>query len=423
MKCLLRGLSVAALGLGACRPPHYEATILSAKATSATEATTSSASISTAVPTEELTTLNPAAPSLMPQGAKYELELAADGLQKPTYLTHAGDGSGRLFVVEQAGVIWILQDGKIISPAFLDIRDRVGCCALEQGLLGLAFHPDHGRNGHLFVHYSDLNGDTVVQRFATSTDRNRADPKGDGIVLTHTQPYHNHNGGQIAFGPDGYLYIGFGDGGKAGDPHDNGQNPLTWLGAILRVDVAYPQGFAVPPDNPLLRNGHGAPEIWVYGLRNPWRFSFDRLTGDLYIGDVGQNNWEEIDFQPAGSRGAENYGWSRMEGSHCYKKGCDYNAFVAPIIEYHHSDGGCSVTGGYVYRGESLKSLQGSYVYGDYCSGLIWALLQTTDGEWTNTLIVESGLKISSFGEDESGEVYVVDHGGGIFRLMHALLP
>ena len=449
MKCLLCGLCVAAFGLGACRPPPDAATILSAKetisstgtvvpnvskqviaptdalaateATSANEATASPASIFTPAPTDKPTTLNPTGTPSVLLGTGYELELAADGFQKPIYLTHASDGSGRLFVVEQAGVIWTLQYGKIISPAFLDISDRVGCCALEQGLLGMAFHPDHRRNGYVFVHYSDLNGDTVVQRFVMSTDLNQADPRGDAIVLTHTQPYRNHNGGQISFGPDGYLYIGLGDGGKAGDPHDNGQNPLTWLGAILRVDVDHPQGFAVPPDNPFLQNGYGAPEIWVYGLRNPWRFSFDRLTGDLYIGDVGQNNWEEIDFQPAGSAGAENYGWSRMEGSHCYKAGCDYDASVAPITEYHHSDGGCSVTGGYVYRGENLKSLQGSYVYGDYCSGLIWALLQTAVGEWTNTQIIESGLKISSFGEDEAGELYVVDHGGGVFRLMHAL--
>ena len=304
-----------------------------------------------------------------------------------------------------------------MSPAFLDISDRVSRGS-EQGLLGLAFDPNYIRNGRFFVHYTDRSGDTVVMRLGVSSDRSRADPTSEIQVLTHSQPYRNHNGGQISFGPDGYLYIGLGDGGLAGDPHDNGQNLQTWLGAILRLDVGQYPGFVVPSDNPFVTSKSAAPEIWVYGLRNPWRFSFDRLNGDMYIGDVGQNDWEEIDFQSADSTGGENYGWGIMEGDHCYKRHCESQAYVAPIAEYHHSDGGCSVTGGYVYRGEQLKDLRGVYVYGDYCSGLISALFKTNDGVWTTTPLIESSLKISSFGEDELGEVYVVDRGGAIYRLM-----
>ena len=434
VKYLLVTVCVCALGLGACIPPHHVPIILSTKAV-ATPTRTSAPIVTKEAPafpagtttrknpTETPVAFIPTVTRRLSDLTKYELQLTADGFRQPLYLTHAGDGSGRLFVVEQGGEIWVVQDGKILSPPFLDLSSQVSRRGSEQGLLGLAFHPDYGLNGYLFVYYTDHNGDTVVMRFAVSDDPNRADPISATSVLTHPQPYRNHNGGDISFGPDGYLYIGLGDGGSAGDPHDNGQNLLTWLGAILRVDVNHAPGFAVPPDNPFLSNEAAAPEIWVYGLRNPWRFSFDRTTGDLYIGDVGQNDWEEINFQSDGSPGGENYGWGRMEGGHCYRVGCDFDAYVVPIAEYRQSDGGCSVTGGYVYRGEKLQSLQGFYVYGDYCSGLIWALVETAPGEWTNTLLVESGLKISSFGEDESGEVYVVDHGGGIFRLMHGLEP
>ncbi len=449
MKHLLCAVCVGGLYLGACRPLQYTKTVLPTRAVASTTRTFDSgvtlrtpahredwpateAPAVTAVPTlpASITTDKPAIDKpetfsmtvtpLISRSANYELELTADKFLQPLYLTHAADGSERLFVVEQGGVIWIVHDGKKHTPPFIDLSGQVGCCAPEQGLLGLAFHPNYSRNGYFFVHYSNRNGDTIVQRFVVSDDPNRAEPSSASIVLTHSQPYRNHNGGQISFGPDGYLYVGLGDGGLAGDPRDNGQNLLTWLGAILRVDVDNRQGYAVPPDNPFLSNDAAATEIWIYGLRNPWRFSFDRLTGDLYIGDVGQNDWEEIDFQAADSSGAENYGWSVMEGDHCYQMGCDSEAYEAPITEYHHSDGGCSVTGGYVYRGENLKGLQGVYVYGDYCSGLIWKLVQTAPGEWTSSLLIESGLRISSFGEDESGEVYVVDHGGGIFQLKHA---
>lgn len=347
--------------------------------------------------------------------------MIADNFQLPIYATHAGDGSGRLFVVEQRGVVWIVKEGKRQRRPFLDISARVSRRSSEQGMLGMAFHPHYSENGYVFVHYTDRKGHTLVQRLVMSADPNRADSHNPATLLAHQQPYRNHNGGQITFGQDGYLYIGLGDGGLAGDPQGNGQNLSTLLGAILRVDVEHPTSFIAPPDNPFVTNDLAAPEIWVYGLRNPWRFSFDRLTGDLYIGDVGQDDWEEIDIQLAGSGGGENYGWGHMEGAHCYQKNCDHSAYVAPIVEYHHSEGGCSVTGGYVYRGEKLKGLQGVYLYGDYCSGLIWALRQTGAGEWRSRLFIESSLKISSFGEDEAGEVYVVDHGGQIFRLTDVL--
>ena len=446
VKFLLGAICVGVLSLGACRPLWHGETMLSTRVvtsasrtdvtsgTTRTPATTEIPSVTevSALPTkpsanklatEMSVTFRETVIPLMIESDKYELGLIADGFQQPVYLTHSIDGSRRLFVVEQGGVIWIIQGGKRLTPPFLDLSDRISRRASEQGLLGLAFDPEYAHNGYLFLHYSDGNGDTVVMRFAVSDDPNRTDPRSGIHVLTQLQPYRNHNGGQIAFGPDGYLYIGMGDGGLAGDPHDNGQNLMTWLGAILRVDVDESPGYALPLDNPFLSNKAAAPEIWVYGLRNPWRFSFDRLTGDLYIGDVGQNDWEEIDFQPAGSRGSENYGWGLMEGEHCYRGDCDSKAYVAPIAEYNHSDGGCSVTGGYVYRGENLKGLQGVYLYGDYCSGLIWGLLQTTPGEWTNRLLIESGLKISSFGEDELGEVYVVDYGGAIYRLKQAVDP
>ena len=367
-----------------------------------------------ATPTHLATTSTP----IMPRVVDYALELVVDGFQQPIYVTHAGDGSGRLFVVEQNGAIWIVSDGKALSRPFIDLSDRVTRRSSEQGLLGLAFHPNYSVNGQFFVHYSDKNGDTVVMGFVVSDEANRANYNSGRYVLTQSQPYRNHNGGQIAFGHDGHLYIGLGDGGSAGDPQHNGQNLANWLGAILRVNIESSVGYAVPPDNPFLFTQDAKPEIWVYGLRNPWRFSFDRMTGDLYIGDVGQNDWEEINFQAVGSRGGENYGWRHMEGSYCYKRGCDPALYAEPIAEYHHSNGGCSITGGYVYRGEILSDLKGSYMYADYCSGSIWRLVRSTSGEWNESLIIESKLKISSFGEDEMGEVYVVDYGGRIYRII-----
>ena len=345
-----------------------------------------------------------------------ELELLAEGLSQPLGLTHAGDGSGRLFILEQAGRILIHDGTGVLATPFLDLSSRVGCCG-ERGLLGLAFHPDYAANGFLFVDYTDSSGRTIISRFAVSADPNRADASSETEVLSFAQPFANHNGGQLAFGPDGYLYIGSGDGGGGGDQQNNGQQLDTLLGKILRIDVdGLP--LAIPPDNPFVGDPAARDEIWAYGLRNPWRFSFDRHTGDLFIADVGQERREEVDFQGAGSPGGENYGWRRMEGSLCFQpsSGCNDGSLVLPILEYDHGLG-CSVTGGYVYRGEAAPGLRGTYLFGDFCSGRIWGATPGASGVWSAVELADTELSISSFGEDEAGELYVVDLAGAVYRL------
>jgi glucose/arabinose dehydrogenase len=268
------------------------------------------------------------------------------------------------------------------------------------------------------VNYTDRAGDTKVARYRVTKDADRADPASEEIVLAVQQPYANHNGGQLAFGPDGYLYIGMGDGGSANDPYGNGQKMSTLLGKLLRIDVeSGVRPYAVPPSNPFVGKKEVRPEIWASGLRNPWRFSFDRATGDLFIADVGQNRFEEVNVQPASSKGGENYGWNVLEGSHCLRsKTCDTAGLVPPAAEYDHGRG-CSVTGGMVYRGKVLPHFQGNYVYGDYCSGRIWGMREE-DGRWNPAELADTRLSISTFGEDEAGEVYVADHSnGGIYRL------
>lgn len=338
----------------------------------------------------------------------------AEGFRQPLLLTHATDGSGRIFVVGQNGDIQIIENGAPRAEAFLDITERVGSSGNEQGLLGLAFHLDYENNGIFFVHYTDLNGDTVISRFQVSGDANVADPSSETILLQYDQPYPNHNGGQIEFGPDGYLYIGLGDGGSGGDPHGNGQSLETLLGKILRIDVNSGPPYGIPGDNPFV-NGGGLPEIWAYGLRNPWRFSFDRATGNMFIGDVGQGEWEEIDFLPAGIVGGANFGWNYLEGTHPYE-GEAPEGLITPVTEYNHGSG-CSVTGGYVYRGAALPEWQGVYLYGDFCSGQIFGLVQHEDGTWESRPLFSTDFQITSFGEDESGELYVLDRGGGVYQL------
>jgi len=338
-------------------------------------------------------------------------------VKKPTHVTHAADGSGRLFITEQEGRIMIVKDGVLLSAPFLDIRGRVSCCG-ERGLLSVAFPPAFREKRYFYVNYTDTAGDTKVARYRVTKDADRADPASEEIVLTVQQPYANHNGGQLAFGPDGYLYIGMGDGGSANDPQGNGQKMSTLLGKLLRIDVeSGGRPYAVPPSNPFAGKQEVRPEIWASGLRNPWRFSFDRATGDLFIADVGQNRLEEVNVQPASSKGGENYGWNILEGSRCLRsKTCDTTRLVMPVAEYGH-DRGCSVTGGMVYRGKALPHLQGTYVYGDYCSGRIWGM-RRENGRWTSIELADTRLSISTFGEDEAGEVYVADHAkGGIYRL------
>lgn len=352
------------------------------------------------------------------------LEKVADGLQSPVFLTHAGDGSRRLFVVERAGAIRILADGALLPAPFLDIRDRVGSSGLEQGLLGLAFHPGYPANGRFFVYYTGLEGQSVLSRFQVAGEPDLADAASETVLLTAPQPAANHNGGMIAFGPDGLLYVALGDGGAANDSFGNGQNRGTLLGALLRLEVDAGDPYGVPANNPFLNVAGARPELWAYGLRNPWRFSFDRAAGDLYVADVGQNQYEEVNFQPANSPGGENYGWPIVEGLHCFQRDdCSTAGLQLPVLEYDHGQG-CSVTGGYVYRGAAQPSLTGAYFYGDYCSGRIWALSRDAPGQWVNREMLDTELNISSFGEDETGEVYVLDlNGGAVYRLIDQESP
>lgn len=355
----------------------------------------------------------------IPEPEDYDWVQVAEGFVQPLLVIHAGDGSGRLFVVGQQGVIWVFANGEVLPKFFLDIRERVGSEGNEQGLLGLAFHPQYEQNGYFYINYTDVNGDTVVARFEVSTDPNRAEAGSQEILLRVGQPYSNHNGGHLEFGPEGYLYIGLGDGGSAGDPQGNGQSVNTLLGSLLRIDVDGGQPYAIPPDNPFA-NGGGRSEIWAYGLRNPWRFSFDSLTNDLYIADVGQNKWEEINFLPEGTPGGANFGWDYFEGNHPYQgePPAGLNT-ILPVAEYDHSRGGCSVTGGGVYRGESLPEWQGVYFYGDFCSGEIFGLVQLSNGQWQSELLYDLPILITSFGFDEQGEFYVLGRGGGLYMLSH----
>jgi glucose/arabinose dehydrogenase len=361
------------------------------------------------------TEINPVATFPDPANASWRPVTTA--LNSPVGVTNAGDGSGRLFTLEQSGVIRIFQNGNLLETPFLDIRDEV-LEGGERGLLGLAFHPQYPQNGYFYVNYTNLQGNTVIARFQVSAnDPNRADPASEKRLIFVQQPFPNHNGGEVTFGPDGYLYLGLGDGGSQGDPENHGQSLNTLLGKILRIDVNHGDPYAIPPDNPF--QGKGKAEIWAYGLRNPWRFSFDRLTRDLYIGDVGQDAWEEIDFLPAGSPGGVNFGWNYMEGFHSYSNGTPPQGLqlTAPVAEYSHAFG-CAVTGGYVYRGKQLPEWQGVYLFGDYCSGSIWGLLRSPDGTWQQKQLYQNVGRISSFGEDEAGEIYLTDLNGNLFQLV-----
>jgi glucose/arabinose dehydrogenase len=341
------------------------------------------------------------------------------------YVTHAPDGSGRLFIVEQIGRIRVLFNDQLLVTPFLDIRSLV-VSGGERGLLSVAFHPNFASNGVFVVNYTRASsnaadvGDTVIARYrVTPSAADVADPATAETLLIIDQPQPNHNGGLAMFGPDGMLYVGMGDGGNGGDvgsghaPQGNGQSLSTLLGKMLRISVGPTGPYTVPSNNPNLGAGARS-EIWSFGLRNPWRFSFDRATGDMYIGDVGQNAWEEIDVQAAASPGGENYGWPVWEGSHPYRGG-PLVSDTKPAAEYSHAGGNCSVTGGYVYRGSRVPSLQGFYLYGDFCSGKLWSLVRL-GGQWHSSLILTAGLQISSFGEDEEGELYVVDLAGSLYR-------
>ena len=354
-------------------------------------------------------------------GLTVTLEPFAEGFANPLDVTNAGDGSNRLFVVEKTGAIRIISDGQALPAPFLDISDRITSNGSEQGLLGLAFPPDFATWKFFFVNYTDEAGDTVVSRFNVTTDANVADPASEFVVLKLDQPAANHNGGDLVFGPDGFLWIGTGDGGAANDRFNNGQNPGALLGKMLRLDVTGDPGqpYVVPQDNPWVTeswNGQQVrPEIWAVGLRNPWRYSFDRSTGDLWIADVGQNQIEEVNVTRAPLAGGLNFGWPIQEGNTCFRdRNCDPAGLVQPVAQYNHGQDGCSVTGGFVYRGAQFPALAGAYLYGDYCSGRIWGLDGVNPA--APVLLANAGAGLSSFGEDEAGELYVTDLSKGTVR-------
>ncbi len=352
-------------------------------------------------------------------GGPPALQEVADGLASPVYLT-APPGDDRLFVVEQGGTIRVLKDGQVLEEPFLDLRGRITSGG-ERGLLSMAFHPRYASNGRFFVYFTDLEGDIRIEEHRVSSDPDRADAAPGRTLLTVDHPRGNHNGGLVLFGPDGRLYAGLGDGGGGGDPDENGQDLGTLLGKILRLDVDGSQPYSVPPDNPFVGQAGARGEIWAYGLRNPWRFSFDRQTGDLYIADVGQNAFEEVNAVAAGVAPGLNYGWNIMEGTHCFEpeQGCDQNGLTLPVIEYGRSDG-CSVTGGYVYRGSALPDLGGTYFYSDFCEGFIRSFelsggAATEARSWPE---LEPGGNVTSFGEDAAGELYLTTHGGGVYKIV-----
>ncbi len=354
-------------------------------------------------------------------------EEVATGLSNPLWITSPQDDS-RLFVLEQTGGVRIIQDGALLPDPFLDISERITTQGSEQGLLGLAFHPDFATNGAFYVYYTDTDGTVVVSRFNVTDDPNVADPASEVVQLTQLEPYANHNGGAIVFGPDGYLYLGIGDGGSGGDPQGNGQSLGTWLGKLLRIDpdpaaAAGAEQYAVPADNPFIDTADALPEIWAYGLRNPWRVSFDMATGDLWIADVGQNEWEEVNRVAADSTGGENYGWSIREAAHCFRaETCETDGLTDPVAEYDHSEG-VSVTGGYVYHGTAIPELAGTYLYADFGTGLLWGAEPVGDGTYAVSTPIETGFNITSFGQGNDGEIYMAlfgQDGGSIVRLAPA---
>ncbi len=371
-------------------------------------------------PTASRTVIPSIAADSTPGPLVLKLETVATGFRRPTFVSHAGDGSGRLFVVEKAGTIRTVVGGKASPEPFFDITALVESDGNEQGLLGLAFHPAFKANGKFFVAYTAASsGANTVAEFHVPVAGGAASPTPVRTLFSIADSRSNHNGGMLVFGPDGYLYISTGDGGGGGDPDKNGQKLSALLGKILRVDVDSGAPYSVPPDNPFVGRTDARGEVWAYGLRNPWRFSFDHQTGDLWIADVGQNAIEEIDFQPAASKGGENYGWNIMEGTRCFQpsNGCEQGGLVVPVFEYTHANGGCSVTGGYVYRGKTIPALVGRYLFTDYCDETL-RTLRREGSRWIAETVGETNGEVSSFGEDEAGEVYLVgDRDGTIYRL------
>jgi glucose/arabinose dehydrogenase len=354
-----------------------------------------------------------------PGGGAPGLELVSDALEFPVGLA-SPSGDDRLFVVEKGGFVRIIDGGALLPEPFLDLSDQVSTRA-EQGLLGLAFAPDYVTSGRFYVHYTNLDGDTRVSSFQVSADPNRADETSEASVLSVEQPGPAHNGGQLAFGPDGMLYIGLGDGGSRGGEDDGrGQSLGDLLGSVLRLDVSAGSGYTVPPDNPFVDVAGARGEIWSYGLRNPWRFSFDRSTGDLYIADVGETDWEEVNRSTVadGAGRGLNYGWSLMEGPDCLVDGCDQTGLTPPTVAYSHGEG-CSITGGYVYRGTAVPELQGQFLFADFCFGWVHSIPSSGDpGEPVDWPALSPGDNVTSFGEDAAGELYILTASGGVFKIV-----
>lgn len=418
----------------ATQPMTATQSMTDTQAMTGTQPMTGTASQSPAIPTERSAVVQPG--ESLPVDASIQLVKVAEGFLDPVNVVSARDGSGRLFVVERYGAVRIVNaDGQLVEEPFLDIQDQVLSAFLEQGLYDIEFHPNFAENGRFFVHFSELlrNGDGLVVEYRVSAeDPNRADPESARVILQIEQPWANHNGGELAFGPDGYLYIGSGDGGWEGDPLEAGQDLKTLLGKLLRIDVDSQDGrpYSIPEDNPFAASQQpelvelfgideavfaqihtqARPEIWAYGLRNPWKFNFDPETGDLYLPDVGQNYWEEINFQPADSPGGENYGWDFLMGSHCFpieQEECGVVG-VLPVAEYSHPEhSGCTVIGLGIYRGDEFPNLDGVYFSGDYCSGKIWGLMRDEGGAWHYAEVVDTNLQLTGAGQDETGTIYV----------------
>jgi glucose/arabinose dehydrogenase len=373
-------------------------------------------------------------PEIRLEDITVKLEETLTGFTQPTQVTNAGDGSNRLFVVERQGRILVAVDGELLPEPFLDIRDAVGDWFIEQGLFSVAFHPSYTENGYFYVFYTaepvgpeqeaSNSGDNTIARFQVAADNpNRADHDSATILLTIPDREANHNGGQLRFGPDGYLYGGTGDEGGQGALWNNSQDPQSFFGKILRLDVDGGEPYAIPPDNPFVEDDAYLPEIWALGLRNPWRFSFDRGTGDMFIADVGEHTFEEVNLIPAGESGL-NFGWPIMEGAVCFPadEPCDETGLTMPIFDYPHIDGdlvnGCSATGGYVYRGEETPFIEGVYIFGDWCSGRVWATAESDD-LWQKHEIGQFDFNLSSFGENEAGELYLTDMANGRVMRLH----
>jgi glucose/arabinose dehydrogenase len=343
---------------------------------------------------------------------------------EPTYLTAAPGDSQRLFVVERQGTIRVLHHDTAQARPFLDLRGQIQTGFVEQGLLSMAFDPQYAANGRFFVYFTNPNGDIRIVRYKVSSDRDSADEATADTILRVAHPgQSNHNGGQLQFGPDNMLWLGTGDGGGGGDPDGNGQNKHALLGKLLRLDVSGASGYTIPANNPFATDTSGAREVWSYGLRNPWRFSFDRQTGDLYIGDVGQNRYEEVDVSTTSAQRGRgvNFGWNIMEGLHCYPNDPCTTIGQLPVVEYPHLGNACSITGGYVYRGSALPDLAGNYFYADYCDGSVHSIqypTNTTPGDWTTLL--SPGGSISGFGQDARGELYILQLTGPVWRIVPA---